>query len=98
MKWLTGHYSLRIRRIYVLLVILVVFMQTATLAGAFIHLLVQEEGAAKQSEAFHLQLRQDMRRLTMSQCFEATDGCLEYAYQVVRLPDGTPSERILDTR
>ncbi len=98
MNWLTGHYTLRVRRIYVLLVILVVFMQATTLAGAYLHLVTQEVEAAKQSEAFRLQLRQDMRTLTMSQCFEPTDGCLEYAYQVIRLPDGTPAECILDAR
>ena len=98
MSWLTSHYTLRVRRIYVLLIILVVFMQATTLAGAYLHLVTQEERAAKQSEAFRLQLRQDMRTLTMSQCFEATDKCLEYAYQVIRLPNGAPSECILNLK
>ena len=98
MNWLTGHYTLRVRRICVLLVILVVFVQATTRAGAYLHLVAQEEKAAKQSEAFRLQLRQDMRTLTMSQCFEPTDGCLEHAYQVIRLPDGTPAECILNLK
>jgi hypothetical protein len=97
-KWLTDHYTLRVRRIYVLLIVLFVAMQAVTLAGAYLHLVIQEEKASRQSEAFRLQLRQDMRTLTMSRCFQPTDACLEYVYQVVRLPDGTPAERVLHTR
>ena len=98
MNRLTGYYTLRIRRIYVLLIVLFVWMQTATLLVACYHLLSDEARREKELEAYSQHLLQELRTITLSHCFHSSDKCLEDAYNTIHLPNDEPIITLLESR
>ena len=98
MNKLTGYYTLRIRRIYVLLIVLFIWMQTATMLVAYYHLLSDEARWEKELETYSRQLLQELRTITLSHCFHSSDKCLEDAYNTIHLPNGEPIMMLLESR
>jgi len=98
MNRLTGYYTLRIRRIYVLLIVLVVWMQAITLLVAYWHLLSDESRWEKELEAYSQQLLEELRTVTLSGCFHSSDRCLEDAYNTIHLPGGEPIMSLVELK
>ena len=86
MKWLTDHHTLRVRRIWILLLALALLLQAAGAAVICCHREAPAGEETKQSEACPDDLDANMHILVRSRCFNPTDGCLEFVFEMIGSP------------